>query len=138
MKKHWTNKPEFKEEKCQFCNSNDLFLSMPGLYNNFKCGNCGAIYNENPDGIDLISPPKNPNYKDIIEITRKESLNIINSNKNILINYDLVKFMCELTENYIETYFVDTENIEGTEHWIKNLNKVKRILEVYESTHKLV
>ncbi|MBA7661961.1 hypothetical protein ES703_69981 [subsurface metagenome] len=60
MKRHWDDKIIFFNDGCPFCYCKD-FLEGPhgGLSINFKCGNCGAIFNDmGPFGIDLIAAAK--------------------------------------------------------------------------------
>ncbi|MBA7495941.1 hypothetical protein ES702_06537 [subsurface metagenome] len=60
MKKHWDNRMLFFNDGCPFCKTN-YFLEGPhgGLSINFKCRECGAIFNDmGPFGIDLISMGK--------------------------------------------------------------------------------
>lgn len=42
-------------KKCPFCGG-DYFLAGPrgGLSQNFKCRDCGAVFNDTPFGIELI------------------------------------------------------------------------------------
>ena len=57
---HWSNREAFFNDGCPFCQSKD-FLEGPhgGMAINFKCGKCGARFNDTwAFGIDLLSGPE--------------------------------------------------------------------------------